>query len=318
MASEIGIGVDVAKDKIDVATSDGRLLGTFATSRTQLKKCAKLIMKSEPVRVVVEATGGYEQVVLKTLHTAGVPVILIQANRARNFAKAMSIRAKTDPKDSAVLAEMGATILKEERLWAPLSPSVEKLRGLVKRRDQLVQMIEDETKRQRGVPAEIKKSLARIIKFLKKEQASIEKQILKVLDGDAELKERFELLQETNGVGFVTAVVLLSELPELGRMNRNEAVALAGLAPWNRDSGQRIGKRFISGGRSRVRSALYMGAMGARRSNIELNRLYDRLIQKGKAPKLAKIACARKLLIHLNSQMRKYYEGQEEGLAVRT
>jgi transposase len=265
--------------------------------------------------VVVEATGGYEQVVLKTLYTAGVPVILIQANRARNFAKAMSIRAKTDPKDAAVLAEMGATILKEERLWAPLPASVEKLRGLVKRRDQLVQMVEDETKRLRGVPAEIKKSLARMIKLLKKEQASIEKQIQKVIDGDIELKERFELLQETNGVGFVTAAVLLSELPELGRMNRNEAVALAGLAPWNRDSGQKNGQRFISGGRSRVRSALYMGTMGARRSNIELNRLYDRLIQKGKAPKLAKIACARKLLIHLNSQMRQYYEAQEEGLA---
>ena len=314
MASEIGIGIDVAKDKVDVATSDGKLLGTFATSRTQLKKCAKLIMKSEPARVVVEATGGYEQVVLRTLHAAGVPVILIQANRARNFAKAMSIRAKTDPKDAAVLAEMGATILKNERLWAPLSPSVETLRGLVKRRDQLVQMIEDETKRLRGVSTEIKRSLARMIKFLKKEQAGIEKQVHEAINRDAERKEGFELLQETKGVGFVTAAVLLSELPELGRMNRSQAVALAGLAPWNRDSGQKNGQRYISGGRSRVRRALYMGVMGARRSNVELTRQYDRLIQKGKAPKLAKIACARKLLIHLNSQMRKHYEGQEEGL----
>ena len=272
-------------------------------------------MKSEPVRVVVEATGGYEQVVLKTFHTAGVPVILIQANRARYFAKAMSVQAKTDAKDAAVLAEMGSTILTREDVWVPRTAPVEKLRGLVKRRDQLVQMIEDETKRRRGAATEITESLNRMIQLLKEEQAGIEQQIHEVVDSDTELKERFELLKETNGVGFVTAAVLLSELPELGRMNRKQTVALAGLAPWNRDSGKKEGKRFIRGGRARVRSALYMAVMGARRSNTELTRQYDRLIQKGKPPKVAKIACARKLLIHLNSQMRRYYQAQEEGFA---
>lgn len=309
MASAIGI--DVSKDKIDVASSDGKWHSVFKTTPRELKRCAKLLKKRKPERVVVEATGGYERPVLHALHCAGLAVILLQPARARYFSRSLGSKAKTDAKDALVLAKMGATLLLDERCWEPLSPALEDLRSLVAHRDHLVQYLEDARKRLRAASPSVRLSIERTLTTHSDEVKEVEKMIRQVIVQDASLKRRDELLREVKGVGFVTSSVLLARMPELGKIKRNEAVSLAGLAPFNRDSGTKTGKRFIFGGRARVRTALYMAVMGGR-SNTVLRSYYEGLVARGKAKKAAKIACARKLLIHLNSLLRSYYASQEE------
>ena len=311
MASAIGI--DVAKDKIDVASSDGKWCATFKTTARELKRCAKQLKKNhKPERVVVEATGGYERVVLHALHQENLAVVLIQPARARQFARAMGVKAKTDTKDALVLAKMGATLLLEENCWEPPSPSVEELRSLVAHRDHLIQFIGDAQKRLPAASPAVRKSIERTLKVPRQEVKTVEKLIRQLLAKDTSLKERDELLRSVKGVGFVTSIVLLSHMTELGKLNRGEAASLAGLAPFNRDSGTKTGKRHIVGGRARVRKALYMAVMGGRYNPV-LRSYNAQLVDRGKAKKAAKIACARKLLIYLNTLMRGYYASQAQG-----
>jgi len=301
----IGIGIDISKDKVDVASSDGTLVDIVPQTSEALGGLAQRLTAMNVHRVVLEASGGYEADALLALHAAGLPVVLIQPVRARHFAKALGKRAKTDAIDAAVLAQMAAVGVDAEPLWQPRAEEAETLRELSQRRAQLVGERERELKRRRGKGAFAAESIERNLKFLDGEIKFVEKAIkAAVKAASPELVATLRALEAVKGVGQVTAVTLAVDLPELGTLDRGEIAALVGVAPMNRDSGRHSGQRYIQGGRHGVRKVLYMATVAAVRFNPVIRPFFERLKARGKAGKVALVACMRKLLIHLNSLVR--------------
>ena len=308
MASGVGIGIDVAKAKVDVASSDGALAVTVARTAKGLAGLLEQLAHFTVHRVVLEATGGYEKAVLDVLCAAGLPVVLIQPRRARALARGLGRRAKTDAIDASVLAWMALHAVEDDALYTPLPETMERLRELVFRRKQLVDFIDADTKRKRQARTEeARDSIERTLAFLQAEKKVVEKAIDATIAEVDEVAGAVEALESVKGVGRVTAATLLVTVPELGHIGRKQVSALVGVAPWNRDSGTKTGHRYIHGGRTAARCSLYMAALSAIRHNSPpLRTLYERLRAKGKPAKVAIVACMRKLLIHLNSTMRSY------------
>lgn len=308
MASAVGIGIDVAKAKVDVASSDGSLAVTVARTAEGLAGLVEQLTHFTVHRVVLEATGGYEKAVLDVLCAAGLPVVLIQPRRARSLALGLGRRAKTDAIDASVLAWMALHAVEGDPLYEPLPETMERLRELVFRRKQLVDFIDADTKRKRQARTEAARdSVERTLAVLKAEKKVVEKAIDATIAELDEVAGAVEALESVKGVGRVTAATLLVTVPELGRIGRKPVSALVGVAPWNRDSGTKAGHRYIHGGRRAARCSLYMATLSAIRHNSPpLRTLYERLRAKGKPAKVAIVACMRKLLIHLNSTMRSY------------
>lgn len=309
MASAVGIGIDISKDKVDVASSDGRLRRVVVRSAQGLTELASELSELDVHRVVLEASGGYERAVLDVLNASGLSVVMVQPRRARLLAQALGRRAKTDAIDAEVLAWMALHAVDADPLWKPLPETMERLRGLVFRRKQLVDFIDAEVKRKRAARSTaVGESVERSLAFLRDEKRLIERQIDKVIADLDELREAVEALEDVKGVGRVTAATLLVTVPELGKLGRRPVAALVGVAPYNRDSGKSRGHRFIHGGRAAARKVLYMATLAAIRHGSEpLQRHYARLRARGKPAKVAIVACMRKLLIHLNSIMRSYF-----------
>jgi transposase len=299
----IYVGIDVSKDRLDVALRpDG---GSFAVSRTGAG-IDELIerLKSLSIKLVaVEATGGFETVVAAGLAGAGLPIVVVNPAQVRAFAQALGKRAKTDPIDAAVIAHFAEATKPQLR---PLpDATTQLLADLVARRRQIVEMIAAESQRARHVTAaRLKKSIARLRKALEKELSELDDDISDHVRGSPAWAEKEDLLASVPGIGPTIARTLIAELPELGSLDRRQIAALAGLAPWTRQSGQWRGKSFISGGRSSVRRVLFMGAMVAARFNPELKQFRDRLVAAGKPKLVAIIAVARKLLTILNAILR--------------
>lgn len=306
MASGLGIGIDVAKDKIDVASSDGRLSEVVPQTPEALAALARRLAELEPLRVLLEASGGYEADVLMALHDAELPILLIEPSRARDYARGVGQRAKTDAIDARVLADMSLSLIDRSPLWKPVSSEVGALRQLVHRRHQLLVQLDAETKRRRGANDWVLASLERSRAFHKAELAEVEAEIRRLIENTADLAASVACLEEVKGVGRTTAATLLATLPELGSLGRKAITALAGLAPHNRESGRWQGRARISGGRVRARCALYMAALSAIRFNAEIKAFYEHLRGRGKPKMMALTACMRKLLIHLNSRMRRH------------
>ena len=252
--------------------------------------------------VVLEATGGYERRWAAALLDAAIPVAVVNPKRVRDFAKAAGCLAKTDAIDAAVLAAFA-----EKLPPRPLEKTSEKqaeLQGLVNRRRQVLAMRTMESNRQgQAATAGTRKSISKMLKALDAELGRLEAEIVALIDSDDDWKNKVELLQEVPGVGPVTGVTLVAEVPELGRLNRQEIASLIGLAPFNRDSGQLRGKRCVGGGRGHVRCVLYMAALSATKHNPWLRTFSERLKQAGKPPKVRLLACARKLLTLLNTML---------------
>lgn len=300
----VGIGIDVSKDKVDVALDDNQWHQTFKRTRSGLSAMTKALVKFKPHRVVVEPTGGYEKVVLEALHEANLAVTLVQPHRARSFMCAAGQRAKTDRVDAQLLALMAVTVVADGRIWAPPPAEVARLRALSKRRHQILKHIDAEQKRRQKAPDFIKPSHDATLRMLKQQLAEIEAMCAAAVAACPDLAEADEELQKVKGVGPRTAHVLLAEVPELGRLDRKEVASLVGLAPYARQTGTRDRPRSIHGGRARPRKTLYMAALSATRHNPIIREFYLRLLQKGKKKKVALVACMRKLLIHLNSRMK--------------
>ena len=300
-----GVGIDVSKAKVDVAVHGGGRLGTFPRTVAGLEGLCDALSEVCVHRVVLEASGGYEGLVLSVLSAAKLPLVLVQPVRARHFARALNQYAKTDALDAAVLAHMATVAVDSEPLWRPADPQVQKLRELVDRRLQLVDMLGAETKRKRHVSGAAAKSIERVRKVLSRELAKVEAAIDETIEASEDLAHQDEVLQSVRGVGRNTTAALLAHLPELGRLDRRAIASLAGLAPVNRDSGTKNGKRYVRGGRRKVRSALYMAALASTKWNAHLKAFYERLVGRGKPGKVALIAVAHKLLLHLNSLMRE-------------
>lgn len=315
MTRLVGVGVDVSKDKVDVASSDGALVETWPQLPEALSDLAERLAALPVHRVLIEATGGYESALVHALHAKGLPVVLIEPKRARHFAKGLGRKAKTDRIDAVFLARMAQIGVDDVPLWQPREPLRAELRGLVQRRDHVLDVLGQEQRRVRTAQPRALASLQRHIDFLRGELRDIEAEIRSLLAEDDELAQAAACLEQVEGVGRVTAVTLLAEVPELGHADRKAIASLVGVAPFNADSGNHSGRRQIAGGRPLPRKVLYMAALAATRHNPILRAFYAHLRAKGKPAKLALVACMRKLLVHLNSRLRELArKGNEQAL----
>jgi len=298
-------GIDVSKEYLDLAIGDGERVETrrFARTDAQIDRLTTFIAEAEPERVVLEATGGYERPVAAALAAAGLPVAVVNPRQVRDFARATGRLAKTDRIDAGVLALFAERIRPTVRPLA--EPDQQAFAALVTRRRQLTRMRTAEANRLETAPSEaVRQSIQAHLRFLDEQLASAERQLDEAVEESPIWKENERLLCSVPGVGRATARVLLAELPELGRASRQEIAKLVSVAPLNCDSGQRRGRRSTWGGRASVRSALYMAALVATRHNRKIRTFYHRLIERGKAKKVALVACMRKLLVILNTMVK--------------
>jgi transposase len=299
----IVVGIDVSKDRLDVAVYPRGEPFTVERNATGLEELVARLVALSPHVVALEATGGFETVAAAALAAAKLPVVVVNPAQIRSFAKALGRRAKTDPIDAAVIAHFACAARPEPR---PLPDETTRLLAdLVARRRQIVEMIAAERQRQKRVTQPpLQRSIVRLVKALETELASVNADIDDTVRGSPAWREKENLLSSVPGIGPVIARTLIAELPELGQRGRKEIAALAGLAPFTRQSGQWKGKSFIGGGRASVRAALFMGALVAARHNPILKAFFTRLVAAGKPKIVALIAVARKLLTTLNAILR--------------
>jgi transposase len=299
----IYIGIDVSKDRLDVAAYPKGEGFAIARNGAGIDELIERLKAISPCLIAIEATGGFERIVAAGLAGAELPVVVVNPAQVRSFADALGKRAKTDPIDAKVIAHFAGTTKPPLR---PLPDDMTRLLAdLVARRRQIVDMIAAESQRaRRASNPRLKKSIARLHKALVKELSELDDDIGNHVRGTPAWAEKEDLLASVPGIGPVIASSLIAELPELGTLDRRQIAALAGLAPWTRQSGQWRGKSFIGGGRASVRSVLFMGAMVAARRNPQLKLFRDKLVAAGKPKLVAIIAVARKLLTILNAILR--------------
>jgi transposase len=297
------IGIDVAKDSFQTANAPGQDNVSFAYDASGIKALLEWLGGFSVELIVLEATGGYQRRLVAALAAAGYAVVVANPRQIRDFARAKGILAKSDPLDARVIADFAATIKPQVR---PLpSASQQRLTDLVARRTQLMAMRTQEQNRLgQAADADLIKSLQRSIKHLDKEMQKIERLLEETLEACPDFAAKAAELEKNTGVGRTSSIALIATLPEIGTLNRREIAALAGLAPFNFDSGKFAGSRSIWGGRAPVRNVLYMIALTAIRFDQSMRRYYQNLLQKGKKKKVALTAVMRKLLVQLNAKLR--------------
>jgi transposase len=298
--NQISIGIDVAKATLDFHVIPGGQSRTLPNGQAGFEELTKLLPDPATCLIVLEATGGYEREMVANLTDAGYRVAVINPKRARDFAKALGLLAKTDRIDARVLA-----LYAEKVQPAPIEKTPQKqaeIQQLVARRRQLIDLRTQESNRWDTTQAKAaRKSIQAVINTLQAEIRGIDKLIEALLESDDDWQNKIHLIQSVPGLGSVTAATVVADVPEIGKLNRQQISALIGLAPFNRDSGAMKGKRAIGGGRKSVRCVLYMAAMAARRYNPVIKAFAARLAQHGKPFKVIITACMRKLLVILNS-----------------
>ena len=299
------VGVDVSKDSLDVYRPDTAELIKIDNSEAAVADlCQQLQKKKRHLIVVMEATGGYERLLVNQLALHDLKAAVINPRRVRDFAKGVGMDAKTDPIDAKILSQYGEVV--SPKPMAVKSEHEQKHAAFVARRNQLLELISQENNRlQQTWDDDVKQSIRDVLEMLKKQLKSIDSQLAKMLKADAKNQRTIEILQSAKGVGPVMISTLIAELPELGRLNRAEIAKLVGVAPINRDSGKKSGKRFIGGGRGQVRRVLYMATIVAIRHNEKIKTFYQHLKSKGKVSKVAIVACMRKFITILNLLVKK-------------
>jgi transposase len=298
------VGIDVSKSRLDVHVLPSGEAFAVARDGDGLAVLVEQLVALRPAIVAVEATGGFETVVAAALAGAGLPLVVVNPAQVRAFATALGRRAKTDVIDAAVIARFVEATRPEIR---PLADEATRLLAeLVSRRRQIVAMIGAERQRRPRAPARVQKSIGRLLAALEKELAALDQDLDAGIRGSPAWRDKEALLTSVPGIGKTIARTLLAEMPELGSLDRRQAAALAGLAPWTRQSGRWRGKSFVGGGRAGVRTALFVGAMVAARHNKPLKVFRDRLVQAGKPKIVALVATARKLLTILNAILRDH------------
>ena len=296
------VGIDVSKDRLDVAVRPTGETWQVPYDAEGISSLAGNLKELVPQLVVLEATGGMELAVAGELALADVPIAVVNPRHVRDFARAAGKLAKTDALDAQVLAHFAEAMQPEPR---PLpDATTQELKALVARRRQLVEMITAEKNRMRTATRRIRPKVQEHVRWLEEHLEDLDQDLGDFMRSSPMWKDKDELLRSTPGVGPVLSMTLLSDLPELGALNRGEIAALVGVAPFNRDSGTLRGKRTVWGGRSQVRAALYMAALVATRYNPVLRDFYQRLCAAGKPKKVALTACMRKLLTILNVMVR--------------
>jgi transposase len=297
------VGIDVAKDRLDVVLRPtGEYLGTTNDERG-IKAVVRHLRKQEEIALVVlEATGGLEQPAAAALAFAGVPVAIVNPRQVRDFAKAVGRLAKTDRIDAAVLAHFAEAIRPEARPLA--NEQARELAAVLLRRRQLLAMITAEGNRVRTAPKTVGRRIEAHLRWLRKELTRANEDLARTVRESPVWREKDDLLRSVPGVGPTLSATLLAELPELEHLDRRRLAALVGVAPLNRDSGTLRGIRTVWGGRSGVRTTLYMATLSATRHNPAIREFYGRLCAKGKPKKVALTACMRKLLAILGAVLR--------------
>ena len=304
-AEKIFVGVDVSKFTLDVFHPDTGELLKLDNSEIEVEAfCRSLKKKKRSVMVVMEATGGYETLLLNQLAKHKIEAAVLNPKRVRDFAKGIGADAKTDPIDAQVISHYALVV--NPAPIAMKSDQDQKHTALVARRNQLLELINQEENRlKQSWDDDAKKSIREVLEMLKKQRKSIDSQLASMLKNDTKNQRKIEILRSAIGVGPVTISTVLVGLPEIGLLNRGEIAKLVGIAPLNRDSGKKSGKRFISGGRGHVRRVLYMSTLVATRHNPTIKAFYQHLLSKGKESKVAIVACMRKFLTILNLLIKK-------------
>ena len=297
------VGIDVSKDRLDAYVHPTGQAFAVARTGEGLAELVERLRALAPKLIAVEATGGFETIVAAALAGAGLPIVVVNPAQVRHYAQALGKRAKTDPIDAAVIARFAEATRPAVR--ALPDETTRLLADLVARRRQIVEMMAAEGQRERrALDKRLQRSIARLRKALEKELAELDAAIDDSIRGSPAWVEKEDLLASVPGVGPIVARTLIAELPELGTLDRRQIAALAGLAPWTRQSGHWKGKSLIGGGRSSVRRVLFIAAMVAARRNPVLKVFRDRLVAAGKPKMVALIATARKLLTILNAILR--------------
>jgi transposase len=299
--TEVHVGIDVSKDRLDAAIEPGGEAWHTANAEAGIASLVERLRALQPATVILEATGGFELPLTGALLAAGLPVSVVNPRQVRDFARATGQLAKTDAIDARVLARFGEAVRPELRVLP--DTATQELAALVARRRQLIEMLTAEKNRLRLAGRAVRRDIQQHIRWLQRRLTDLDGDLAEQVRSSPRWREQDDLLQSAPGIGPVSSVTLLAQLPELGRLNRKEIAALVGVAPLNRDSGTLRGRRKVWGGRAHVRAALYMATLTATRYNPVIRSFYSRLLAAGKPKKVALTACMRKLLITLNAMM---------------
>ena len=303
MSHALYVGIDVAKDSFDVASEPAGLVLSLPNDPPGRQNLLDALRAHPVALIVLEATGGYERSLAADLLDAGHKVVVANPRQVRDFARGIGQLAKTDRLDARVLAQFASMVKPEPRQKA--SEQAVNLAELVTRRRQLSDLMTQESNRlPHARHPEVQRSLKKSLRMLEKQIDDLDKLIRQNIDSDDGLRRKDEIVQSFKGVGPGTSAMLLAQLPELGRINRQQIAALVGLAPWDFQSGQWAGQSRIWGGRMPVRNMLYMAALSAIRFNPIIRKFYQRLESQGKLFKVCIIACMRKMLVILNTLVR--------------
>jgi transposase len=302
-AVEISVGIDVSRDRLDVHVHPDGAVFAVSNDESGIDHLIERLTELKPARIGLEASGSFERLAAAGLASAGLPVLVLNPAQVRHYAKALGKRAKTDAIDAHIIAKFIAATSPELRPLPDTETAM--LADLVARRRQLTAMlVAERARRFHAAPGRVRTSLARIIGSLEDELKRLDLVLDKTVRGSPIWRDNEDLLASVPGIGKTIARTMLAELPELGRLDRRQIAALAGLAPSTRQSGRWRGHAFISGGRASVRAALFIGALVASRHNAVLKTMRDRLIANGKPKLVALVAVARKLLTILNAIIR--------------
>lgn len=295
---EINVGIDTSSTQLDIYVRPTGQFFSVKNDKEGIKNAVKDIQALKPSRVLIESTGRLELEFVIAAHKAGLPIVVCNPGQVRQFAKAAGRIAKTDKLDAMDIAHYGEAM--KPRLSSIKPEKLRAISDLLTVRSQCLEMSTMQKNRLKRMPKTVHKPIQNILKSIKKELDLIDRQLNKLVDSVSEWRQKRDLLLSAKGVGNVLAYTLMSELPELGTLNRKQIAALVGIAPMNRDSGSYQGKRYIRGGRHRVRTVLFVSMMSAIQCHPKLKPMYERMVAAGKPKKVALIACMRKQLTILN------------------
>ena len=305
---EINIGIDTSQSQLDIAIRPTNDFFSVSNDEKGIAEAIKRIKPLAPKRVLIESTGRLEMAFACAAFKVGLPVVVCNAMMVHNFAKAAGQLAKTDKLDAFTIAHYGEAM--QPSLTEIKPEKLQKISDLITVRSQCLHMSTKQKNRLKRMPKSVHAPIQRVLKSIQKEVAWIDKKLDNAISQVPEWQHNVDILMSAHGVGKVLAYTLLSELPELGRLNQRQVAALVGIAPMNRDSGNKSGKRYIRGGRHKVRTVLFVSMMSAIQHHPTIKPMYQRLVAAGKPKKVALIACARKQLTVLNAMMknRTYWE----------
>ena len=298
------IGIDISKSSFDVFVLEENKASEMVNDAEGIKQCIKLCHEIQPELIVMDATGGYEMLLASHLQAEGFAVAIVTPRRIRDFARAMGKMAKTDKIDAQVIATFAATL--EPMPHEFIDANSRKLKALVARRKQLLQMHTAEVNRkEHAIEDEIKQSIEAIVTAIENQLEKVDKELDDSIGQAPELKQKTEFLKSIPGIGKITAQMLVTELPELGVLNRRQIAALVGVAPMNRDSGIFRGKRMTGGGRRHIRARLFLPTLVATQYNPVIKKYYQNLVvNQGKCKMVALTAATRKLLCIMNAMLK--------------